>query len=100
MTKIPLHDQLPDLRVKLPHLALVIPAMAVHAVREHLAKALDRLALPGTDLVRMNLMLRGDLLQSTLATKRFKRNLRLLLSRKSPAFAAHRHPSVFRWNTP
>ena len=69
-----------NLRVKLPHLALVIPAMALRAVCEYLAKALDRLALPRPYLVRMNLMLRGSLLQGPLAAKRLKRDLRILLS--------------------
>ena len=34
-----------------------------YRLREHLDQTLHRLALPGTDLVRMDLMLRGDLLQ-------------------------------------
>ena len=85
---------------QLPELALVSPAMALDTVREHLSQPLDRLALPGPHLVRVNLMLRGDLLQGPLATKRLKRDLRLLLSRKSPALAAHLHASLSRWNTP
>ena len=44
--KIPLHRQLADLRVKLTDLDLMILTTTLDAVREHLAKAIDRLALP------------------------------------------------------
>ena len=40
---------------------MISPA-AVHTVREHLAKPFDRLVLPCAHLVRMNLVLRGNLL--------------------------------------
>ncbi len=77
--KIPLHDQLPNPGVKLPDLALVIPAMALDTVREHLAETRDRLPLPTPDLVRMNLVPRGNLLKRPIAPKRLQGNLRLLL---------------------
>ena len=48
----------------------MIPTTALDAVREHLAKTVDRLALPCAHLVRMNLVLRGDLLKRPVATKR------------------------------
>ena len=70
------------------------------ALREHLAKPLDRLALPGAHLVRVNLVLRGDLLKRPLAPKRLKRHLRLHLPRKPASLDAHPHSSVGRWNTP
>ena len=98
--KFPLPDQLPDLGVKIADLALMISTPVLGALREHLDQTLDRLALPGTDLVRMNLVLRGDLLQRPLAPKRRQRHLRLQLSRKSMSLAAHLHSSVRRWNTP
>ena len=41
----------------------MVPPTAAHTVREHLAKPFDRLALPCAHLVRMNLVLRGNLLQ-------------------------------------
>ena len=50
---------------------------ALRALREHLDQTLDRLALPGTDLVRMDLVLRGDLLKRPVAPKRLQRNLHL-----------------------
>ena len=57
----------------------MIPTTALDAVREHLAKTVDRLALPCAHLVRMNLVLRGDLLKRPVATKRLQRNPRLQL---------------------
>ena len=49
------------------------------AVRKYIAKTIDRLALPCAHLVRMNLVLRGDLLQRPVAAKRLKRDPRLQL---------------------
>ena len=60
-------------------LALMIPTPVLGALREYLDQTLHRLALPGTDLVRMNLMLRGDLLQRSIPAKRLQRHLRLQL---------------------
>ena len=55
--KIPLHRQLADLRVKITDLALMVPTAALAPVRNHLAKTINRLALPCANLVRMNLVL-------------------------------------------
>ena len=58
--------------MKLTYLAFMISPAAAHTVRKHLAKPFDRLALPCADLVRMNLVLRGNLLQRPVAPKRFQ----------------------------
>ena len=63
----------------------MVPDPPLGALREHLDQTLDRLALPGTDLVRMDLVLRGDLLKRPVAPKRLQRHLRLQLSRKPPS---------------
>ena len=65
--KIPLHRQLADLRVQLADLALMVPPPALTPVREHLAQTSNRLTLPRAHLIRMNLVLRGDLLQRPVA---------------------------------
>ena len=78
----------------------MVPDPPLGALREYLDQSLHRLALPGTDLVRMNLVLRGDLLQRPLAPKRLQRHLRLQFPRKPASLAAHLHSSVRRWNTP
>ena len=78
--KIPLHDQLSDLGVKIADLALMIPTLTLGALREYLDQTLGRLALPCAHLVRVNLVLRGDLLKRPVPAKRFQRNLRLQLS--------------------
>ena len=57
----------------------MISTPVLGALREYLDQTLDRLALPGTDLVRMDLMLRGDLLQRSIPAKRLQRHLRLQL---------------------
>ena len=41
----------------------MVPDPPLGTLREHLDQTLDCLALPGADLVRMDLVLRGDLLQ-------------------------------------
>ena len=97
--KIPLHRQLADLRVKITDLALMVPTAALAPVRKHSAKTIDRLALPCAHLVRMNLVLRGDLLKRPVATKRLKRDLRLQLPGK-PASLTHRVSLLSRGNTP
>ena len=55
----------------------MVPTAALAPVRKHLAKTINRLALPCAHLVRMNMVLRGDLLKRPVATKRLKRDLRL-----------------------
>ena len=52
-----------------------------HAFRDA-CQTLDRLALPGAHLVRVNLVFRGNLLERPIAPKRLQRDLRLLLSLK------------------
>jgi len=56
--------------VKIAHLALMVPGPMLGPLREHLRQTFDRLALPGANLVRMDLILRGDLLKRPLAPKR------------------------------
>ena len=79
-----LDHQLLDLRVELPDLALMIPATVLDPVREHLPETLDRLALPGADLVRVNLVLRRDLLQRPVTPKRLQGDLRQAADLESP----------------
>ena len=69
----------------------MVPDPPLGALREHLDQSLHRLALPCAHLVRMDLVLRGDLLKRPLAPKRLQRHLRLQLSRKSTSLAAHLH---------
>ena len=57
----------------------MVPDPPLGAPREHLDRTLDRLALPGADLVRMHLVPRGDLLKRPVAPKRLQRHLRLQL---------------------
>ena len=47
----------------------MVPTAALAPIRKHFAKTIDRLALPCAHLVRMNLVLRGDLLKRPVATK-------------------------------
>jgi len=53
---------------------------------EHIRHALDRLALPGADLVRVHLMPRRDLLNSLIAAQSFKGDLRFKLVGELPSF--------------
>jgi hypothetical protein len=73
---------LADLGVKLGDLA--IPALlALGALLvEHLGELLDRLAIPGRNLGRMQLVLGRQLRNRLVALDRLKRNLGLELSRK------------------
>ena len=71
-------------------LAFMVSPTAVHTVREHLAKPFDRLALPCAHLVRMNLVLRGNLLQRPVAPKRFQCHLRFQITRK-PCVSSSSH---------
>src|SRR4029077_14753552 len=80
--KIPFHRQLADLGVKIANLGLAILPLAVRPVRKHLAQAVDRLALPAAHLVRMHLVLRGDLLDRLVAAQCLQGNSGLELPRK------------------
>ena len=70
----------------------MVPTAALAPVRKHFAKTIDRLALPCAHLVRMNLVLRGDLLKRPVATKRLKRDLRLQPPRKTCVSCSSRIP--------
>src|SRR5439155_227390 len=90
--KIALDDKLADLGVKLAHLHLTpLIALAPLAV-ENSRHAVNRLALPSGDQVRMNSVLAGKLRYRQLATDRFHSHLRLELSRK-PSARRHRRSS-------
>src|SRR5271155_5831868 len=80
--KIPLHNKLADLGVKLADLA--IPALlALGALLvEHLGEFLNRLALPGSNLRRVQFVLARQFRHCLVALNRLKRNLGLELSRK------------------
>src|SRR6202034_1582980 len=80
--KIPFHNQLTDLGVKLGDLA--IPALlALGALfGKYLGELLDRLALPGRNLRRVQFVLGRQLRNRLVALDRLKRHLRFELSRK------------------
>ena len=54
--------------MKIVDLGLNVPAGRLHAVREHLAQAIHRLALPRADLIGMDLIAHRDLLDRAVAT--------------------------------
>ncbi|MEP2954944.1 MAG: hypothetical protein ABJO84_11890, partial [Sulfitobacter sp.] len=58
---------------------------ALVAAREHVRHAVDGLPLPRADLVRVQLMLRGNLLHGLVAQQHFQRHLGLKLICKVPA---------------
>src|SRR5271167_2106364 len=80
--KIPLHNKLADLGVKLGDLDIpaLLPLGAV--LVEHLGELLDRLAFPGRNLGRMQFVLGRQLRNRLVALNRLKRNLGLEFSRK------------------
>src|ERR1700704_3255992 len=71
--------------MKIAYLGLAILPLAVRAVRKYFRQAIDRLALPRAHLVRMNLVLRGDLLDRLVAPQRFQRHASLELTAKPPS---------------
>jgi len=81
--KIVLHCQPPDLGVQF--LDFSLGRATLLAAREHVCHSVDGLPLPGADLVRMQLMLRCDLLHGLVATQRFQRDLGFSLICKVPA---------------
>src|ERR1700734_3746248 len=83
--KIPLHNQLTNFGVKLGD--LTIPALvSLRALLvEHLGKLLDRLALPGRNLRRMQFVPARQLGNRLVALDCLKRHLGFELSRKPSA---------------
>ena len=81
--KIPFHNKLADLGVKLGDLA--IPALLALAplVVEHPGQLLDRLTLPRRNLRRVQLVLARQFRNRLVALDRFQRYLGFELSRKS-----------------
>ena len=75
--KIPLHRQLPDLRVQLPDLRLVFPARWLSPLREHLFHPFHCPLLPGAHLVRVDLAPCGDLLDRLVPAWRLQRTFAL-----------------------
>src|ERR1700685_4096167 len=80
--KIPLHNQLTDLGVKLRDLP--IPALVALGAPlvEHLGEILDRLALPSRYLRRVQFVLGRQLRNRLVALDRLKRHLGFEISRK------------------
>ena len=74
--KIPLHRQLPDLRVQLPDLPHMVPRCPLQTLREDLLHPLHPPLLPSAHLVRMNLVPRHDLLDCLVPAQCFLRYLR------------------------
>ncbi len=81
-------------------LALARPSRVRSEIRSRSTSANSaNLTLPCAHLVRMNRVLRGNLLQRPIAPKRLQRDLRFQLPRK-PASLRHRVSLLSRWNTP
>src|SRR5271154_3322883 len=81
--KIPFHNKLTDLGVKLRQLGVAVLFARVALLVEYLGEFLDRLALPGRNLGRMQLVLGRQLRNRRIALDRLKRHLGFELSRKS-----------------
>src|SRR5271169_5029956 len=80
--KIPLHNKLADLGVKPGDLAIPALLSLTALLVEHLGELLDRLALPGRNLGRVQFVLGRQLRDRLVALDRFKRHLGFELSRK------------------
>src|SRR5579863_489522 len=80
--KIPLHNKLTDLGVKLGDLAIPALVSIAALLVEHLGKLLNRLTLPGSNLSWVQFVLGRQLRNRLVALDRFKRNLGFELSRK------------------
>lgn len=72
---------------------------ALVAATENISHPVDGLTFPRTDLVRVQLVLRGNLLHSLVTSQRFQRQLGLILSCKVPALRHIRIPLKV-WDTP
>jgi hypothetical protein len=81
--KIPLHNKLTDFGVKLGDLTIPALVSLDALLVEHCGELLDRLALPGSNLSRMQFVLRRQLGDRLVALDCLKGNLRFELSRKS-----------------
>ena len=97
--KIPLHNKLADLGVKLGDLAIpaLLPLDAL--VVEHLGQLLDRLAFPGRNLRRVQFVLARQLRNCLVALDRLQRHLGFELSRK-PSPCPHGGSSSASANPP
>src|ERR1019366_3008100 len=86
--------------MKIANLCFAILPLAIRAVRKHFRQAINRLALPGAHLVRMHLMLRGDLLDRLVAPQRLQRHTGLEFTAKPPSrrHVVMSYPSVTRLN--
>src|SRR6202167_1893898 len=80
--KIPLHNQLTDLGVKLGDLTIPALVSLGALLVEHLGELLDRLALPGRNLRRMQFVPARQLGNRLVTLDRLKRHLGFELSRK------------------
>lgn len=72
--QIILDRQIPDLGMQLFDFRFGRP-LGLATTGKHIGHAFDSLTLPRTDLVRMHLLLRGDLLERLVASQRFQRHL-------------------------
>src|SRR5271169_1715785 len=97
--KIPLHNKLADLGVKLGDLAITALLALGALLIEHLGELLNRLALPGCNLRRVQFVPGRQLRNRLMALERLKRNLGFELSRK-PSPRPHRGSSSASANPP
>src|ERR1700683_5021256 len=80
--KIPLHNKLTDLGVKLRDLAIPVLVALAALLVEHLGELLDRFTLPGGYLCRVQFVLGRQLCDRLVALDRLNRHLGFELSRK------------------
>src|ERR1700722_2713512 len=97
--KIPLHNKLTDLGVKLGDLAIPALLSLAALLIKHLGKLLHRLALPGRNLGRVQFVLGRQLRNRLVALDCLKRHLGLELSRK-PSPRPHGSSSPASANPP
>src|SRR5271154_1540920 len=97
--KIPLHHKLTDLGVKLGDLAIPVLLSLGALLVEHLGELLDRLALPGSNLGRVQFVLGRQLRDRLVALDRLKCYLGFELSRK-PSSRPHGGSSSVSANPP
>ncbi len=78
----------------------MVPPAALTPVREHLAQTSNRLTLPRAHLIRMNRVLRGDLLQRPVAPERASSAIFAFNSPENLRRLLISYPSVSQRNTP